>query len=85
MTSAYTIGVIGGSHYDKNDCVNNIERQVAAESPHTTLVDLATHMCPTHECVAEQDGVVLREDGLHYRGAAATIIAGWILDQIRRN
>jgi hypothetical protein len=84
-TSAYTIGVIGGSHYAKNDCINAIERSVAAETPNTMLVDLATHMCPTHECLAEQDGVVLREDGLHYRGAAAQIIAVWILDQIRRN
>ena len=83
-TSAYTIGVIGGTHYEKNDCINNMEREIAASSPNAMVVDLATHMCPTHECVAEQDGVVLREDGLHYRGEAARIIAGWILGQIRQ-
>jgi hypothetical protein len=84
-TAAYTDGPVGDSRFAKDDCVNDITRTVAAESPHNVLVDLARYVCPTHQCRREEDGVPLRDDGVHYRDKGATLIAGWVLDQIRRN
>jgi peptidoglycan/LPS O-acetylase OafA/YrhL len=84
VTAPYRVGLIGDSQYPKDDCVNSINRQVAAESSNATLVDLASYICPTRDtCRLEQDGVTLREDGLHYRGESARIIASWILSQVR--
>ena len=56
---------------------------VTRESPNAVLVDVAKYVCPTHDCRDEQDGVVLRDDGVHYRDKGAQLIAGWILEQIR--
>ena len=66
------------------DCVNSVYRHVAATSPHTTLVDLATHVCPSGpaSCLQRVDGVTLRPDGLHYDGPAGPVIARWLLPQV---
>lgn len=84
-TAAYSYGLFGPSRFAKDDCVNDATRSVAAESPNTVLVDLARYVCPTRDtCQDEIDGVALRpDDGVHYRGRSAQLIAGWMLDQAR--
>jgi peptidoglycan/LPS O-acetylase OafA/YrhL len=82
-TSAYRYGVAGASRFAKDDCVNDIDRAVAAESPNTLLIDLAAYVCPTRACRTEQDGVVLRSDGMHYQDDGARLVAGWMLAQLR--
>jgi hypothetical protein len=83
-TAAYAYGVFGGSRFAKDDCVNQIHRDVAAEFPNTVLIDLATYVCPTPDtCRTEQDGVDLRPDGIHYMGDSALIIANWMLPELR--
>jgi peptidoglycan/LPS O-acetylase OafA/YrhL len=85
VTAPYRLGPQGESMFAKDDCVNQIDREVAAESANATLVDLAAYVCPTRDtCRDELDGVTLREDGLHFRDASARLIASWILAQIRQ-
>src|SRR3954453_17222524 len=84
-TAAFSYGLFGPSRFAKDDCVNDAMRAVAAESPNTVLVDLARYVCPTRDtCRNDIDGVALRpDDGVHYRGRSAQLIAGWILGQAR--
>jgi peptidoglycan/LPS O-acetylase OafA/YrhL len=84
-TSAYAYGVFGPSRFAKDDCVNAIDREVAAESPNTVLVDLATYICPTKDtCRTEQDGIELRPDGIHFLDDSARLIATWMLPQLTK-
>jgi hypothetical protein len=85
-TSAYAYGLFGASRFAKDDCVNAIDREVAAEAPHTVLIDLATYICPTKDtCRTEQDGVELRPDGIHYIDDSARLIATWMLPQLTKS
>jgi peptidoglycan/LPS O-acetylase OafA/YrhL len=63
------------------DCDNRLRREVAA-STGATLVDLFAYICPHGQCRTEQDGVVLRTDGLHYKDAGGRIVARWLIDQV---
>jgi lysophospholipase L1-like esterase len=65
----------------RTDCDNRVRRAVAREKG-AEVVDLFTYTCPDGRCRKEQDGVVLRPDGLHYRGAGARIVARWLVDEI---
>jgi peptidoglycan/LPS O-acetylase OafA/YrhL len=66
----------------KIDCLNRIYRRVVAETAGVTLIDLATHICPeATACRTEQDGVVLRPDGLHFDGPAGTLVGSWLVDR----
>ena len=47
------------------------------------LADLMEYTCPGGQCRGRVDGVTLRPDGQHYTGPAATIVARWLLDQVR--
>ena len=82
-TSAYAYGFFGPSRFAKDDCVNAIDREVAAETPNTVVVDLAAYICPTKDtCRTEQDGIELRPDGIHFVDDSARLIASWMLPQL---
>ena len=52
---------------DQVDCVNNRAREVVAQSNGAIrLIELGLWVCPSRECLAERDGIVLRPDGAHY-------------------
>jgi peptidoglycan/LPS O-acetylase OafA/YrhL len=65
------------------DCDNAIRHAVAAGTG-ARLVDLFGYTCPAGRCRAQQDGVTLRPDGLHYLGRSGPIVAKWLVDQIDR-
>ena len=68
---------------DQTDCTNALTREFAAAHPTVRLVDLARFLCPTHDtCRTKMQGVRLREDGTHYRGRSARIVARWLLPQL---
>jgi len=85
VTPAYSDVVISEVRFERTDCVNAINRSVAAQRSDAIVVDVARYVCPTtpSECRTDIDGVELRHDGLHYRDEGARLIAAWILDQIR--
>jgi peptidoglycan/LPS O-acetylase OafA/YrhL len=85
VTPAYSRNNTLEVRYERTDCVNAINRSVAAERPEAILVDVARHVCPTtpSSCRREIDGVELRSDGLHYRDEGARLMARWILEEIR--
>lgn len=65
------------------DCMNAVLREVADADPSAVLLPINEWVCPTKDaCRAEQDGVVLREDGLHFRGEGAELAAGWMFDEL---
>jgi len=68
----------------EDDCDNRIRRRVAAREG-ARVVDLFTRVCPNGVCEDKEDGVVLRPDGLHYRGAGALLIARWVFEQLGIN
>jgi lysophospholipase L1-like esterase len=63
------------------DCDNPIRRSVA-DATGAQLVDMNAFICPNGECRTSQNGVLLRVDGTHYKGAGARIVARWIMHQI---
>ena len=63
------------------DCDNDVRRKVARTTG-AQLVDLFSYTCPRGECRDSVRGVTLRPDGLHYSGASAQIVNGWILEQL---
>jgi hypothetical protein len=63
------------------DCINSILRE-ATSAAGIALVDLATWVCPSGECVDEVNGTTLRKDGVHYDGPGGPIAAQWIFDQV---
>ena len=76
---AKATGVLQGDHRDRVDCVNTIYRAVAAARPAVRLIDLQSFVCPAGKAADCQPW--RPTDGLHYEGAGATIVAGWLLDQ----
>jgi peptidoglycan/LPS O-acetylase OafA/YrhL len=66
----------------KNDCQNEVIRDVVASEPSARLADVFAWYCPALEadCRAQVDGVTLRPDGVHFRGRGAEIVARRILD-----
>ncbi|MCZ7531350.1 MAG: acyltransferase [Acidimicrobiia bacterium] len=62
-------------------CFNDAIRAVA-DATGATLVDLDGFTCPDGECRLEDDGVVLRPDGIHFEGEGANIAANWVMPQL---
>lgn len=51
----------------------------------TTVIDLAAWTCPTAEdCRREQDGAVLRPDGVHFQDGGARVAADWLVGELTR-
>ncbi|MBI2704165.1 MAG: acyltransferase [Actinobacteria bacterium] len=65
----------------KTDCLNSLYRRVAADQG-VRIIDLAGWVCPDGQCREQQDGVVLRPDGLHFDGPAGVIAGAWVLDEL---
>ena len=64
-------------------CLNDLYRTIAAERDDVEVVDLATTICPTPDrCLEEIDGVDLREDTVHFRGASAEIVARLLVPEV---
>jgi hypothetical protein len=64
-------------------CTNQQLRDIAADTPGVTVIDLASYICPPgQECKQEIDGVDLREDGLHFQGDGARAVNNWLIPQV---
>lgn len=68
---------------ERVDCYNTILTEVAHEQNLAT-VDLATHVCPTRDCILLSQGEPIRPDGLHPDGVGAEESARWTLGELRR-
>jgi len=68
---------------DHIDCVNNRAREVVAQSNGAIrLIELGLWVCPSRECLAERDGIVLRPDGSHFVDQGASLANIWMLSQM---
>jgi len=67
------------------ECQNAVLRNVvAASGPHAALLDTNLLLCPQGpSCPPEIDGIPIRTDGLHFRGADGVLVAQWVLRQVR--
>ncbi|HEX4776727.1 MAG TPA: acyltransferase family protein [Acidimicrobiia bacterium] len=69
---------ITGTH-----CADDLERRFAARDPRVSLVDLEHHLCrPNGVCRSRQGDIRLRPDGVHFKDAAARIVAAWVFPQL---
>jgi len=68
------------------DCQNAIFRQVVASEPRAVLADIFSWMCPRidSDCDRTIGGIVLRPDGVHFRGPSARLLAAWLIAQGQR-
>ena len=67
----------------QTDCKNVVTREFATAHPEVGFVDLAAFVCPTRsQCRVAIDGVALRQDGVHFKGASARLVARWLLARI---
>ena len=67
-------------------CVNNALRALVAAKadPAVRLLDLDAWVCPGGVCVEKIDGVILREEGLHFDHGGGIITARWLIAQMYR-
>lgn len=64
---------------ERADCVNDMNREVAAASG-ASVLDLENWVCPgSQPCREEINGVPMRPDGLHFKGVSAEAAADWIV------
>ena len=63
-------------------CSNDVLEAVATTNPDAAFVDLAGFVCPDDECRVAIDGLTLRNDGVHYRGDAAKLVARWAVPEV---
>jgi hypothetical protein len=63
------------------DCENKLRREVAAQT-RVNFVDLNAYICPNGKCRGKENGVVLRVDGEHYKGAGGQLVFKWLYDQV---
>ncbi len=84
-TSAYQLSVYDSPEVRLGaECANSLLRDYGNSRSGIRVVDLARLVCPRFDFCRDQiDGVVLRPDGVHYRGEGAKFIARWLLDQSR--
>jgi peptidoglycan/LPS O-acetylase OafA/YrhL len=70
--------------HERQRCINDVIEAVAEESPKAESIDLAGYICPDDECQTNVDGIDLRADGLHFRGAGALLTARWLAPQLKQ-
>jgi hypothetical protein len=56
-------------------------RAAAAHVAGVHIVDLDGWICPGGKCREDLDGVAIRQDGVHYVGAAADRVSRWIMSR----
>ncbi len=64
------------------DCYNRRLAAVAADMAGVELLEMGAWVCPSRECTVSNDGVTLREDGLHYDGAGGSVAARWAIEEL---
>jgi peptidoglycan/LPS O-acetylase OafA/YrhL len=65
------------------DCINEVLREVVEADANAVILPIDEWVCPTRtSCRVAQDGVVLRPDGLHFRGPGGDLAASWIFEQL---
>ncbi len=71
---------------ERSACVNAALRALVAAkaNPGVRLVDLDAWVCPAGVCVEKVDGVILREEGLHFDHGGGIITARWLIAQMYR-
>jgi hypothetical protein len=68
--------------HQRMDCINEIIRDVSASNDRAVIIELGKFICPSNLCRTEIDGIVLREDGLHYSDEGAVLIYKWLTNQV---
>lgn len=75
--------VIDAQNDREVDCMNEVLREVVDADPSAVLLPINEWVCPAKDaCRKEQDGVVLREDGLHFRGEGGELATRWMLEEL---
>lgn len=68
---------------DRTDCLNRTLSEVTRDDPRAATLGLDKWVCDDRDhCRTEENGVILRPDDLHFRGAGATIASRWLLERI---
>ena len=67
---------------DQIDCENRMAKDLAQQDGAVSYADLGVWACPTRSCTRRRDGIELRPDGTHFKGPAAQLANGWLLQQI---
>ena len=62
-------------------CLNRVLRSAAAAT-HTSVIDVASYVCPKDRCQQYIDGQELRPDGFHYSGGGGVLIARFLIGQV---
>jgi peptidoglycan/LPS O-acetylase OafA/YrhL len=68
--------------HQRMDCINEIFRDVSASNKGAIIIELGKFICPSNLCRTEIDGIILREDGLHYSNEGAILIYDWLTNQV---
>ncbi len=66
---------------DHMRCQNRVRSAVASRNG-AVLLDLAGSLCPNSACTRYLDDMLLRSDGVHFSGPAASWLSEWLLDRI---
>jgi peptidoglycan/LPS O-acetylase OafA/YrhL len=61
-------------------CINRSIERAVETIPYAEVADLGRRVCPSFDCLARVNGVVLRPDGTHFTAAGAGIALRWLLD-----
>jgi peptidoglycan/LPS O-acetylase OafA/YrhL len=62
-------------------CLNGVRSKVARETG-ARILDLAGWLCPDGTCRREDEGSVLRPDGVHFEREGAHVAARWLLTEL---
>jgi len=75
-------------HWQKDEwdrqttCFNDAMTKVAGKVTGATVLDLYAKICPKDECVLEDQGELVRPDGMHFQGLGAEHTAEWVLGEL---
>jgi peptidoglycan/LPS O-acetylase OafA/YrhL len=63
--------------------LNELMVEIARQTPHVEVIDLAAHVCPTGPpCKLLVDHVFVRGDGKHYTAEGSLWVARWLMPQL---
>ena len=62
-----------GADSSRVDCLNRAYRGAVASRPGSKVLDLASWLCDGSTCRGAHGPTTLREDGVHFAGAGATV------------
>jgi peptidoglycan/LPS O-acetylase OafA/YrhL len=62
-------------------CLNRVLRSAAATT-HTSVIDVASYVCPKSHCQQYIDGQEMRPDGFHYSGGGGALIARYLISRV---